>query len=103
VWIVDGEGRLRTRHLDQHILPGCTRAALKTLLAANQIGFAEQAFSEAELRGAREVFFSSATSFVKPVTKLDNKPVSDGRPGPVTRRLFEMFSRHVDGAAHNQG
>ena len=101
VWIVDDSGRLRTRHLDQHILPGCTRGALKTLLGENRIEFAEQAFSEAELREAREVFLTSATSFIKPVTKLDGAPVGDGAAGPVTRRLFGIFTRHVDGATHN--
>jgi D-alanine transaminase len=101
VWIVDDAGRLRTRHLDEHILPGCTRLALKTLLGENRIDLAEQEFTEAELRGAREVFLTSATSFVKPVTRLDGAPVGDGRPGPVTRRLFGIFSNHADGAAHN--
>ncbi len=101
VWIVDGAGRLRTRHLDQHILPGCTRGALKTLLDENRIEFAEEGFTEAELRAAREVFLTSATSFVKPVTKLDGALVNEGVPGPVTRRLFGIFTRHVDGATHN--
>ena len=103
VWIVDASGRLRTRHLDQHILPGCTRGALRSLLGENRIEFAEHAFSEAELRTAREIFLTSATSFVKPVTRLDDATIGDGAPGPVTRRLFGIFSRHVDGTAHNQG
>ncbi|HET9146530.1 MAG TPA: D-amino-acid transaminase [Acetobacteraceae bacterium] len=101
VWMVDGEGRLRTRQLDQHILPGCTRESLKALLGESRIGFAEEGFSAEALRGAAEIFLTSATSFVKPVTRLDGRKVGDGRPGPVTRRLFEMFTRHVEGAAHN--
>jgi D-alanine transaminase len=103
VWIIDASGQLRTRHLDQHILPGCTRGALQSLLDENRIEFSEQAFTEAELCAAREVFLTSATSFVKPVTKLNNMLVGDGKPGPGTRRLFEIFSQHVDGATHNQG
>lgn len=101
VWIVDQAGRLRTRQLDHHILPGCTRGALKTLLDENRIEFIEAGFGADALRDAAEVFLTSATSFVKPVVKLDSKLVGDGAPGPMTRRLFELFSRHVDGAAHN--
>ena len=102
VWIVDREGKLRTRHLDEHILPGCTRGALMALLGEETVEFSEQGFTEAELREAGEIFLTSATSFVKPVTRLDGKPVGKGGPGPVTRRLFALFARHADGAVHNQ-
>ena len=50
---------------------------------------------------AREAFLTSATSFVKPVTRIDGTPVGDGRVGPVVRRLFEIFARHVKGDLHN--
>ena len=96
-WIVDGEGRLRTRRLSQEILPGCTRAALIAEMQAAGILFEERAFSAAELRGAREAFLTSATSFVKPILAVDGEPVGDGQVGPVTRRLFTLFGAHVAG------
>jgi D-alanine transaminase len=98
VWIVDSMGRLRTRDLAANILPGCTRRVLIDLLREHGIDFLEGPFTEAELRNAREAFITSATSFVKPLLAIDGAPVGDGTPGPVTRRLFEIFSRHVDGA-----
>lgn len=94
-WIVDEQGRLRTRRLSQDILPGCTRGALIALLQEEGIGFEERAFSEAELRRAREAFLTSATSFVKPIVAVDGAPVGDGGVGPVTRRLFTLFGAHV--------
>ena len=94
-WIVDGQGRLRTRRLGQEILPGCTREALIAEMQAAGIEFEERAFGEAELRGAREAFLTSATSFVKPILAVDGKPVGDGQVGPVTRRLFTLFGAHV--------
>jgi D-alanine transaminase len=97
-WIVDGEGRLRTRHLDTMVLPGCTRAALIAEMEAAGLPFEQGDFSLAEIRGAREAFLTSATSFVKPITKLDGRAVGDGTVGPVTRRLFALFARHVEGA-----
>ena len=102
VWIVDGQGVLRTRHLDHQVLPGCTRDALTALLDAEGIGFEERGFSVEDLRGAREPFLTSATSFVRPVTVLDGAAVGDGTVGPVTRRLFALFARHVQGGPANE-
>ncbi len=101
-WIVDGEGTLRTRHLDYAILPGCTRDALLTLLARDGIAFEERAFTVGELREARELFLTSATSFVRPMVALDGAAVGDGRVGPVARRLFNLFARHVQGGPANE-
>jgi D-alanine transaminase len=101
VWIVDGEGRLRTRHLDHVVLPGCTRNALAAELDAAGIAYATGAYDLATLREAREIFLTSASSFVKPVVSLDGAKVGDGTPGPVTRRLFDIFARHVRGGMDN--
>ena len=97
VWMVDSAGVLRTRALGHAILPGCTRASLLAQLRETAIAAEERAFSEAELRQARELFLTSATSFVKPIVKLDGLPVGDGAVGPVTRQLFELFARHARG------
>ncbi len=97
VWIVDGNGVLRTRPLSHAILPGCTRAALIAELAGGNTVFEERAFSLGELRSAREVFLTAATSFVKPILAIDGAPVADGRVGPVSQRLFALFAQHVRG------
>jgi D-alanine transaminase len=101
LWIVDEAGQLRTRPLGHEILPGCTRAALSELLADERLTLSESAFSLDELRRAREVFITSATSFVRPVIRVDGTPVEDGKVGPVTRRLFAAFARHVQGPLSN--
>ncbi len=101
VWIVDADGVLRTRFLDHAILPGCTRAALASLLREAGIVYSETAFSVQELRHAREVFLTSASSFVKPITRIDSQPVGSGEVGPVTRHLFDLFARHVKGDLRN--
>jgi D-alanine transaminase len=98
VWIVDAAGTLRTRPLSAAILPGCTRAALMAELDGS-IDFEERAFTRAELREAREVFLTSATSFVKPVLAVDGETVGDGEVGPVARQLFALMARHVLGNA----
>ena len=100
-WIVDAEGVLRTRQLDHRILPGCTRGALIAELEAAGIAYTAEEFSLETMRAAREAFLTSATGFVKPITRIDGADVGDGRVGPVTRRLFEIFTRHVQASAGN--
>jgi D-alanine transaminase len=100
-WIVDENGAIRTRFLDHVILPGCTRAALMAELRTLGMDYDEREFSVEEMRRAREAFITSATSFVKPITKIDGQPVGDGKVGPVVRRLFEIFARHVKGDVKN--
>jgi D-alanine transaminase len=96
-WIVDRNGTLRTRQLGEQILPGCTRGALMALMQDAGVPFQEGPFSLADARDAREAFITSATSFVKPILQLDGRPVGDGTPGEVTRRLFDLFALHVKG------
>lgn len=101
IWIVDRDGALATRSLDHAVLPGCTRAALIDLMAESGIAWQERSVTKAELAAAREIFITSASSFVKPVVRLDDRPVGDGAVGPLARQLFSLFSHHVLGAARN--
>jgi D-alanine transaminase len=100
-WIVDEHGTVRTRHLDQVILPGCTRGALMAELHEAGIPWDERPFTVEDLRRAREAFITSATSFVRPITRIDGAPVGEGKVGPVVRRLFDIFARHVKGDIRN--
>ena len=100
VWVVDSAGVLRTRTLSHAILPGCTRASLLAQMADAGIEGEERAVSEAELHSAREIFLTSATSFIKPIIRLDGAPVGDGTVGPVTRRLFVLFAEHAGAMAN---
>lgn len=95
-WIVDGGGgRLLTHPTGPRILGGVTRDVVLELARADGIEVAERPFSLGEARGAREAFLTSTTSWVLPVTRIDGRPVGDGRPGPVTRRLMRLYGDHV--------
>jgi D-alanine transaminase len=58
------------------------------------IPFRSTPVSEAELRAASEVWISSTTREVQPVTTLDDKPVGSGKPGPVWRRVYDELQRY---------
>lgn len=90
-WIVDAEGRLRTRDLSHAILPGVTRRVIMEALAEAQVRVEERPFTLAEARAAKEAFITAATVGAMPVVKLDGQPVGDGRPGPVTRRVQDLY------------
>ena len=100
-WIVDADGVLRTRPLSHAILPGCTRAALFDVMRDAGVPFEERPFTEAEMRQAQEAFITSATSFVKPIVSIDGHKVGAGQVGPVTRHLFALFARRVQGGLPN--
>jgi len=82
---------LITRALSRQILPGIRRKVILQLAENYQIRLDERPFSVAEARAADEAFISSATALVTPVTHIDGHQVADGVPGPLTRRLRQLY------------
>jgi D-alanine transaminase len=74
------------------ILPGTTRSVVEEL--ADRLGIPRQTrtVTEAELRMADEIWLASATKTVAAVTRLDDKAVGAGVPGPVWQRMWTGFS-----------
>lgn len=91
VFIVTKDGVLITRPNSHALLPGCTRKAILALAAEKSVRLEERAFSVAEALAAAEAFFTSASTFVMPVVKIDGQVIGSGVPGPVTRRLREIY------------
>jgi len=90
------DGVVITPPLDVGILSGITRA--QVLLACHDLGLRcnEQAFGEQELRDADEMFITSTTRDVMPVTLLDDHPVANGKVGPVTKQLMAAYAKRCD-------
>lgn len=89
-YIVKG-GTIITRHLSNDILHGITRAAVLRFAKEAQMQVEERAFSIEEAQAADEAFVTSATTFVQPVVEIDGQKVGAGSPGPVARRLREIY------------
>lgn len=89
--IVDATGRLITRPNGNAILPGCTRAAILALATRDGVVIEERAFTVAEALAAREAMLTSASTFVHPIVSIDGRAVGTGRPGPIARRLRELY------------
>ncbi len=90
-WIVTKAGTIVTRDLSPAILAGITRDALLRYAAEAQIRVEERPFTVAEAQGAAEAFITAASAFVTPVVEIDGVRIGDGRPGPVTTRLRELY------------
>ena len=90
-WIVDAQGVLRTRALGNNILPGITRGEILSLCRQHGVTFSETPFSEGDVLNAREAFVTAATFGALPVTRTGSSKIGDGKPGPVTAKLREIY------------
>ncbi len=79
---------------DHLILLGITYQLLEKLAAQGALKLQVRPVTEAQLRGADEVWLSSSTKEVLAVTTLDGKPVGDGKPGPVFRRMHSAYQEY---------
>jgi len=80
-----------TRQNSNAILPGCTRKAVVALAEERQLRVEERPFTVTEALAAKEAFITSASVFVQPVVAIDGNKVANGKPGPVARRLREIY------------
>ena len=92
-WIVDRDGRLVTRDLDNAVLPGVTRRVLAEVAESAQMPILERRFTVVDAQQAREAFITAATIGALPVVEIDGKTIGNGKPGPVARRLQDLYRR----------
>lgn len=97
--IIDRDGKLITRPLSNAILHGITRASVLDIAEQAGISYEERAFTPDEAKNATEAFITSATNFVMPVTRIDGASVGDGKPGPLTLELRELYIAHKTASA----
>ncbi len=92
VFVLTNDGVLRTPA--RNILAGVTRK--QVLAIARRFTLVEESdVSLASLATAREVFMTSSSKGVLAVTRLDGRPVGDGRPGELTQELAKRLEAHV--------
>jgi len=84
-------GRLATPPLAAGILPGVTRGLVLALARAAGLEVEERPLGPGDLRAAQELFLTSTSREILPVSRLDGAPVGGGGVGPVTARLHALF------------
>lgn len=89
IFIVNQEGVLVTPR--EKILLGVTRKHVLHLARELSLPVEERELTLREVQTAREVFLTSSTKGVLPVTRLDQRPIGEGRPGAVAQQLQVAF------------
>jgi D-alanine transaminase len=90
-YIITHDGTIVTRHLSTEILHGITRAAVLKMANEAQMKLEERPFTIKEAQHAAEAFITSASSFVMPIVSIDGAAVGTGAPGPIAKRLREIY------------
>ena len=78
------------------VLEGVTRRTVIELASESGIACDERPLAVDELRDADEIFIASTAGGVMPVTRLDSRVYGNGRPGPVTDRIVDLYWRSHD-------
>ncbi len=85
------DGKIVTRPLSNDILHGITRKAVLRMAQEAQMKVEERLFTIDEAKDADEAFTTSASAFVMPVIEIDGVTLGDGTPGPIAKRLREIY------------
>jgi branched-chain amino acid aminotransferase len=91
-------GRLITPPVTDNILEGITRRRLMSVaLERLEVPVEERSIDRTELYNADEVFLCGTGAQLSPVVEIDRRPIGDGRPGPITRQLHDVYFAAIRG------
>jgi D-alanine transaminase len=91
IWILNNDNELITRNLDGKILSGITRKSISLFAKKNNINVVEKKYTRDELFEAKEVFLTSASSFVIPIIQIDNHKINESLVGDVSLNLRKLY------------
>ncbi len=78
---------------DEKVLPGITRDVVLAIAKKAGMPLVEEAVAESSLASADELWVSSSTKEVLPITQLNGVPVGQGVPGPVWRQMDVLYQQ----------
>lgn len=88
-------GRVSTPPLSVGLLEGITRRKVMQLMDGAGIHWAEQPLWPIDLQHADEAFLTSSVRGVVPIVRVDGQPIGGGEPGPITRRVMQLYEALV--------
>ncbi len=98
VFIVQS-GQILTSPKNTEVLPGITRELVIELAKGSAIPLIEQEVSEAALRSADEIWVTSSTKEILPVTSLDGQQIGTGNPGGVWQQMNALYQQYKQSVA----
>lgn len=90
IFVVE-KGMILTPPKDNCMLPGITYDLLLELAAANGIPLEIGKFVEMRIRNADELWLTSSTKEILPITRFDDQPVGNGKPGPIFWKMYALY------------
>ena len=87
------DGVIYTAPKDEKVLPGITRDVVLAIAKKAGIPLMEEAVAESQLTTADELWVSSSTKEVLPITQLNGNKIGQGIPGPVWQRIDALYQQ----------
>ena len=78
------------------VLKGTTRQAILEIAKRENIIIEERCPLWSELAEASEAFITGSSKKVVPVVKVGNIKIGDGKPGALTRRIYDLYIKHIE-------
>ncbi|MEM3684171.1 MAG: branched-chain amino acid transaminase [Conexivisphaerales archaeon] len=91
------DSKLITPSLSSGILEGITRKTVMELAQEEGIEVVEREVTRVELYTSEEAFFTGTAAEITPILSVDKRPVGDGKPGKITRRMIDLYAKAVVG------
>ena len=96
IWIINKDNEIITRSIDGKILSGITRKTIAKFSKLNDLTVIENKFSKDEMLNAKEVFLTSASSFVTPIIEIDNVKINEGVVGEMSIKLKTLYFKNFE-------
>jgi len=95
-WIITADKTIVTHPTTNAILGGITRSTVIDLAREAGYKVTERPFTLDEALAAKEVFLTGTTTFVMPVTQIDDQPVANGSSGLIALDLRKRYRNYMD-------
>lgn len=96
IWIINNKNEIITRNIDGKILSGITRKTVAEFAKLNDLKVLEKKFSKEDMFKAKEVFLTSASSFVTPINEIDEIKVNNGNIGQLSVKLKKLYFKNFE-------
>jgi branched-chain amino acid aminotransferase len=91
------DGRIATPTFANDILGGINRASVMEIIRDLGIELEQRDVARGELYMADEVFMTGTAAELTPIREIDDLPVGEGRPGPITQQVQQLFEDALHG------
>ena len=96
IWIINKNNEILTREIDGKILSGITRKTISQFAKNNNFKMLEKKFTKDEMLKSKEVFLTSASSFVTPIIEIDNIKIGNGIIGKTSIELRNLYFKNFN-------